>query len=214
MNRLLFVDIESLPDGEPIDPLTLTPPAQMKKADTIAKWREEEAPALALELYRKRALDSMQGKIWCIAFSWDGCERVLQNDNEYEMLKEFDDIIREKIGKWKVMPTWVGWNNSQFDMPWLWRASIKYGLKSIKIAINRDKHRGNIVDLMEIWSAQFRDYRKLTDVADYLGIPRDKNAPDGSKVYELICNGEGELVKKHCMEDVLMCKEIYAKIYA
>ena len=77
MNRLLFIDIETIPAGEPVEPCTLPHPAQMKKEETIDKWYAEEAPALAKELYRKRALDSMQGEIFCIGYSWEGEDRVL-----------------------------------------------------------------------------------------------------------------------------------------
>jgi hypothetical protein len=215
MNRLLFVDIETVCAGDPIDPLTLIPPAQMKKPDTIAKWYEEEAPALAKELYRKRALDSMQGEIWCVGYAsagWD--DWVIHNGNELDTLTAFDHTLKVMIGKYKQMPTWVGWNIKSFDLAWLWRKAIKYDLKTLKLAINRDRYKGNSIDLMEVWAADFREYRKQSDVAKFLGLPDLSNGIDGSKVYDLICDGKYEEVKNYCLGDVLTSKAIYEKIYS
>ena len=62
MEYTIALDIETLPAGPMPTPELMKPPAQMKKADTIAKWREEEAPKLVEEEYRKRSLDSMVGR--------------------------------------------------------------------------------------------------------------------------------------------------------
>lgn len=214
MNRLLVIDLETIPAGDPIDPLTLSPPAQMKKQDTIEKWYAEEAPALAKEMYRKRALDSMQGEIFCIGYHREGNIRgVVCGENEYATLSEFDEYLKYVIGQYKEYPTWVGWNIKSFDLAWLWRKAIKYDLKILRQSINRDRYKGNAIDLMEVWAADFKDYRKQSDVAKFLGLPDLSNGIDGSKVYDMVLDGKVEEVKQYCLSDVLLSKAIYEKIY-
>jgi predicted PolB exonuclease-like 3'-5' exonuclease len=118
------------------------------------------------------------------------------------------------IGHYKQMPTWVGWNINSFDLVWLWRKAVKFNLKTLKIAINRDKYKVNSIDLMTVWAGDYRDYRKQSDVAKFLGLPDLSNGIDGSKVYDMICDGKIEEVKNYCLGDVLTSKAIYEKIYA
>jgi predicted PolB exonuclease-like 3'-5' exonuclease len=185
----------------------------MKKQDTIDKWYAEEAPALAKELYRKRALDSMQGSIFCIGWSFDCGEYIACNQDERDTLLEFESFVEGVMGDYKQIPTYVGWNIKSFDLSWLWRKAIKYDLKTLRQSINRDRYKGNAIDLMEVWAADFKDYRKQSDVAKFLGLPDLSNGIDGSKVYDMICDGKIEEVKNYCLGDVLTSKAIYEKIY-
>ena len=123
-------------------------------------------------------------------------------------------MINNVIGNWKQMPTWVGWNIKSFDLAWLWRKAIKYDLKTLKLAINRDRYKGNAIDLMEIWQTDYKNYTKMDDVAKFLGLPGKIGGIDGSKIYDMICDGKIEEVKQYCLNDVLMCKAIYNKIYS
>jgi len=211
--RLLFIDIESLPAGDPVDPKTLTPPGNLKKPETIAAWYETEAPAKALEQFRARALDSMQGRILCIGWATREKEGVICEDTEFGTLTNFAQVI-EQIYPWGLRPLFVGWNVEAFDLPWLWRKAVQYGVKPLRKGIS--KHRNgveNCVDLMRVWSADWRQYNKLEDVAAFLGLPQKINGIDGSKVYDLYLEGRIDEIMEYCLGDVRTVRSIYERIY-
>lgn len=213
MERLIFLDLESLPAGSPIDPMSLKPPGQMKKAETIAEWYKNDAPALAEEQWRRGALDSMKGEILCIGWSCEDREGVECGANELETMTLFESVVSDIMGRYKQIPTFVGWNIDAFDVPFLWRRAIRYGIKPLRDAFNRNRYKGNSIDLMTVWQADFKDYRKLSDVAAFLGIEDKSNGIDGSMVYDLYKEGRIEEIKEYCKADVQTVREIYDRIF-
>jgi len=210
----IYIDIETIPAGEPIDPMTLTPPATMSKPETIAAWYKDKAVDLAAEKYRARSLDSMQGQILCIGYAiGDEPAAVVMAGDELETLIQFQTFVNSIMGRWDEPVNFVGWNIRTFDVPYIWRKAIKYELAYLKKAFNRDRNRGNIVDLMEIWGADFRDMRKGSDVAAFLGLPCDDTV-SGKDVYGLYLEGRTGEIAGHCKSDVETVREIYRRIYA
>jgi len=213
-HMLLFLDIETIPVGDPIDPNSLTPPASLKKPETIFKWYEEEAPAIAEEQYRKRALDSMAGEMIVISHAIDDEDPTCLSAelmSEPEMLHSFEATVRKAANEYRPI-TFVGWGNKTFDVVWLWRKAIQYGLVNLRRIFNRDRYRGNVLDLMEVWGADYKDFRKMNDVAKFLGIQGKPDDIDGSKVYDYFLAGEWEKIKTYCMGDVSTVREIYKRI--
>lgn len=213
MNKLIFLDIETMPTGIAADPATLKPPGNLKRPETIAEWYRSEAPAIAEKAYRDRALDSMQGEILCIGWSCENQGGVVLDITEELVIKKFSSIVEVLAGQWKVLPTYVGWNCAAFDLPWLWRKAIQYGVKPLRDSINRDRYRGNVIDLMLVWAADHRDFRKMADVAAFLGIEDCKGGLDGSMIYDLCLEGRYEEIKNYCARDVKTVQKIYEKIF-
>lgn len=209
MEKLIFIDIETIPAGPPIDPMSLKAPAQMKKAETIADWYAKEAPAIAEQKWRDGGLDSMRGEILCIGWICDEEGYAVCGEDEQSTLMQF----AAAIGHIKGFYRFVGWNNLDFDLPYIWRKSIKYGIRLLRDAINRDRYRGNFIDLMKVWGTDSHDRRKMSDVAAYLGIEDRSNGIDGSQVYDLYKEGRIEEIKAYCMGDVETVREIYKRIY-
>ena len=195
----LFIDIETIPAGDPSDHGTL------KRGET-----EDEA-------YRKRALDSMKGEIICIGWAYGEDEPYAisspKENHEGELLGLFDSIIHSLRGSYKQSFEWVGWNIKSFDLTWIWRKAIQYNLKSLRQSIIRDRFKGNVIDLMEMWASDFRDMRKQSDVAKFLGIPDLSNGIDGSQVYDLYKAGKIKEIAEYCKGDVITTREIYKRIY-
>lgn len=208
MERLIFLDIETVPAGPPIDPSTLDCPGNISKPESIAKWYAEKAPAIAEEQWRKGALDSMRGEILCIG--WSDIEEgyAICTGDEESTLRQFSGVVQ-----YNHPVRFVGWNCNGFDLPWIWRKAVKYGIKELRQAINRDRYRGNSIDLMQVWASDFKDFRKQSDVAAFLGIEDRSNGIDGSKVYDLYREGRIEEIKTYCMGDVETVRDIYRRVY-
>lgn len=214
MIERIYLDCETIPSGDKINPATLKPPATMSKPETIAKWYAEQAPAVAEEMYRKRALDSMQGEILCIGYAIDDEEpAILMCSGEEALFTMFGRAMSAAIGQYNSPIQFVGWNIRTFDIIWLWRKAIKYNLPALKKIFNRDRYRGNIIDLMEVWSADNRDYRKMDDVAKFLGLPGKSEGMDGSKVYDLYIENKLNEIMDYCLNDVETARDIYRRIF-
>ena len=209
----IYIDIETIPSGDKIDPATLDQPKAMKKEETIAKWREEEAPKVAEELYRKRALKSMEGEIICICWAIDDGEvksrLSLTGDSPGAYLLSVSHELKESIPQYELI-TWVGHNILTFDMPWIWRRAVKYDLHWLRNNIRLD-YRGNIEDTLLLWrGADRQDYTSLDDLARWLGV--GEPIGHGSEVYDLYLNGEYDKIIEHCKQDVNLTRKIYKKI--
>lgn len=203
----IYIDIETIASGEPIDPATLTPPATMSKPETIEKWYQEKAPAIAEEKFRARALDSMAGEILCIGYA-------VANDPAEVVwyLEDFQEIVEDCMENCGEGITFTGWNARNFDIPWLWRQSIRKGMMLHKY-INRNKNKGNILDLMEVWEAEWKDYRKLSDVAAFLGIPGKAGGLTGATIYDAYLEDRLDDIEEYCLRDVEIVREIHRRIY-
>lgn len=211
MEHTIYIDIETIPSGPKIDPLTLDPPSTMSKQETIDKWRTERAPGIAEELYRKRALKSMEGEVFCIGWAvGDGEASVEHGELELNTLNVFlhklEDVIdlRESV-------IWVGHNILTFDMAWLWRRAIKYDLTMLANMIKLDRYKHNIHDTMVMWrGADYQDYTSLDALAKWLGFEGQEGS--GSEVYDWYLAGEYGKIIDHCKSDVELVRKIYKKI--
>ena len=209
----IFIDIESIPAGDPIDPMTMTPPGNISKPETIAAWYKDKAIDIAAEKYRARALDSMAGEIICIGYAVnDEPTRCLTGENdEKRTLHHFQTVISETQ---RINPiTFIGWNIVAFDIPFIWRKAIKYGLTGLRNAFNRDRYKGNHLDLMLAWGADWKDFRKMEDVARFLEVPGECTKVTGATVYDAYLAGNMDGIVAHCRNDVETVRAIYRRIY-
>lgn len=208
-----YVDIETIPVGDAIDHRTLTPPGTMKKTETIDAWHTNEAPKIAEEMFRKRALDSMAGQILCISWAVNDEEPkcvALANLDEGALLQEFEKAISSLKSV-----VWVGHNALSFDMLWLWRRAIKYDLPWLIQGIKLDRYRGNVQDTMLMWGGAdpHQNRCKLADIAAFLGIEGGKlDGIDGSQVYDLWMAGEIDKIAAYCRQDVALVRQVYRRL--
>ncbi len=209
----IFLDIETIPAGDPIDPMTMTPPGNISKQETIDAWYRDKAPALAAEKYRARALDSMQGEIICIGYAVDDHESCCMYSDEKSLLSGFSAevcLCREECHE---SIHFIGWNIVAFDIPFLWRKAIKYGLRGLRDAFNRERYKGNALDLMNVWGTDWKDYRKLEDVARFLEVPGECTKVTGATVYDAYIAGDMDGIVAHCKNDVETVRAIYRRIF-
>uniref|UniRef100_A0A6M3IU37 Putative DNA polymerase n=1 Tax=viral metagenome TaxID=1070528 RepID=A0A6M3IU37_9ZZZZ len=208
----IFLDIETIPFGDLVDPMTMTPPGNISKPETIAAWYKDKAIDIAAEKYRARALDSMQGNILCIGYAiGDEPSEIITTeylDSERDALSVFRDVVNgiEPI-------TFIGWNIVAFDIPFIWRKAIKYGLIGLRNAFNRDRYKGNHLDLMLAWGADWKDFRKLDDVAQFLGLPGKLGGLTGATIYDAYLEGRMDEITAYCKNDVETVRAIYRKIF-
>jgi len=205
----IFIDIETIPGPVRPELCEVKVDARLKDPEKIKAAQEEGLE----ESYRRQALDSMAGRIWCIGVAKDDDEpRCFIGDDEREVLHQLQLFVQQ------CRPTgrdveWVGHNAVAFDMRWVWRKAVKYGLEKLAFYIRPDKYRGNIRDTMLIWACgDTRDYVSLDKLAHYLGVGKKTPGMDGSKVYELWLAGDAEGCAEYCVADVALTRAVYARL--
>ena len=211
----ITLDIETIPSGVPIDPLSMDPPKTMKKKETIDNWFQTEAKAASDEEFRGRALKSVRGEI--ITIGWkldDGNTRVLQRgidcDSERELVAAWWDIVKNSINEREGIQ-WVGHNALNFDTLWLRHRAMKYRIPTLKRQIRTNPWKGNVFDTM----LEFNEgnprapYISLSDLADFLGVEHHKDTMDGSMVFDAWNAGEYARIAKYCIADVELTHDVY-----
>lgn len=205
MKNILFVDIECVPSNAlpPIE--NFKAPANYKDAEKIREYRENAQ----FEAYKKQALNSMQGQIVCIGYGYMGEVDTITLSPEKDCLDLFYFRLKEIVDAIRETPTFIGWNIATFDLPWLWRKAIQHNLSRLRSFIPKD-NRNLYIDLMKVWSAEYKDYVSLDDCAKFLGIEHEGGS--GSDVFDWWQAGEIDKITYHCQQDIKTTMAIYERI--
>lgn len=208
MNRILFVDIETIP-GEAMPELeSIKAPANYKDPEKIKAYQKENQ----LEVYKKQALNSMEGQIICIGYKIDDdpiyC--CLSEEGEVAILDEFQEAIKGFRGQYNEPLIFCGWNIQTFDIPWLWRKSIQYGLTALRNSLPHQNPK-MMIDLMKLWASDYRDYVSLADCAKYLGVEHEGS---GSEVYDMWKANDLLGIANHCRRDIETTIKVYERMCA
>lgn len=226
----IFLDIETIPLGEepqykPAEFPGVKVPANYKDYRVIEDYKKDNFVSqsgahYAKELskfedefneWKKGALKATRSQIVCIcAISDDGNKFQSGSDNEGEMLHEFYYWLCE-IGA-SANVGFVG-HNVPFDLQMLRTHAAKYCIHGLVDMLTFEKWAKNIHDTMQLWAGvRFDDKTKLTEIAEFLGIKNLNEGIDGSDIYDLYKAGKFEEIETKCMNDVIMCKEVYERI--
>lgn len=199
-----YLDIETIPGDVRPEPDSIKAPANYKDETKIRAYQEEHIE----EAYRRQALDSMQGKLIALGLAVGEGEATVITGEESHILTVLHEIVGDSYNPIE----WIGWNATSFDIPWLWRLSIKLQMPYVRNLFQRDKYRGNCTDLMLVWGEDYRDRRSMDSVAKYLGLAGKPEGMDGSMVYDLYLEGRMDEIIAYCKNDVETLREIYRKI--
>ncbi|MFV2057329.1 MAG: 3'-5' exonuclease, partial [Thiohalomonadales bacterium] len=136
----LTIDVETIPTQSQvlIDSIDIKCPGNIKKPDSVQKWRDETRPGLIENAVRKTSLDSTKGEL--IVIGWainDGAPECVYRDyrdktqTEADLLQGFyDAIFRHFEAGYYDTTLWIGHNILSFDLPYLWHRSKINGIKS------------------------------------------------------------------------------------
>lgn len=109
--------------------------------------------------------------------------RIIADEDEAQMLREFWDITRGEMGRINQM---VGFNSNSFDLPFLIRRSWKHCV-SVPFGIRRGRYWSDeMVDLRDAWQLGDRQARGSLDViAKHLGIgAKNGSGADFAKLWQ------------------------------
>jgi len=212
---MITFDTETLPteDTEVIKRIaaTIKPPGNIKKADSIKTWMDENYDTALKDAVAKTALDGAYGRIACIAWKHDDKEvkETFKYDSEQQAIKDFYNSV-EFSHDYKFS----GHNIVNFDLPFLMHRSMILGIKppaSIMKAMLAKPWDDCIKDTMIMWTGSPNKYMKLDTLLWLFGIDHGHPDFDGSMVAET-WETYPQKVIDYCAGDVQATYELYQKM--
>lgn len=217
----LFLDIETVPDQSTgaLDRYLrdVKPPGQYKKQESIQKWIDENAEAVAVENWKKSALEGIAGEIISIAWAFDDkpVESVCRHIEEPEALcldGFYAAIVRDTRpaqGKYPKIQ-WIGHNIIEFDLRFLWQRSVILNIRPpVKIPTESRHDNGRVFDTMKAWCG-WKGYEKqdtiVSAIYDDSSLITDM---DGSQVWELAAAGRLDELQEYNELDVIKARKLY-----
>jgi DNA polymerase elongation subunit (family B) len=230
----IYLDIETLPRGEPEPPAPVPPfevpteedaPKSYKSETKIAEWvqREHEKRAAkyeadcekawqqAHEAWAKRSLHGTFGRIICVCVAVDDGPVVgICSDDEAALLGSLDRGLA-KYPRAEI----VTYNGLSFDLPYLAQRAAAHRLRTLCRRVHRAKpwEKKGILDLYPLWNSGLqRQKGRLPEVAECLGIEANDDT-DGNMVLELYQAGDLQAIIDHCRADVETLREVHGVMH-
>lgn len=211
----------------------LSPPKNIKKAETIAAWYENELPvkkeeivakydAALKEAIHKTGVDGAFGQLAVISLAADNEDPIALWDPNWSapgyeawLLHQLDAAMRHRCGHHRGQML-VG-HNIAFDRRMIRQRGIILGVPVHAIFTREVKPWENdiVFDTMLAWTGDHRLVISMDKLCRALGIAGkgsdldDGEYIDGSQVWEFVQRGEIGKVARYCCGDVGRTREIY-----
>lgn len=224
-NRNFYtLDIETVPSVDPavheILAASVSPPANITKAETLEKWEIEKKPALVHERISKTSFDGSYGSIAVIGVALNDEEPLAfykdsttPHEHEAEILKEFFAFLKDSYSPHcQRNPLWIGHNIVGFDLRFMFQRAVVLGVQPPAFIPFHAKPWDDCLHDNMIMYAGTRDTVSQDKLAKVLGLP-GKEGIDGSDVWPLVAAGRIKEVADYCKHtDVVQAREIYKRI--
>lgn len=217
---LITIDLETCPaQNEAVREeiaATISHPANISKAETIAAWHAEKKPAAVEEAWRKTSFDGAYGHICVVGLAFDDepAQAIYStdwHDSEAQILTKLFDAIDARIDAHpNVRPRFVGHNLVEFDLRFLFQRCVVLGVRpSRHIPFSAKPWDDAVYDTMVRWGA--RAGGSLNKISKALGLG-SKGDLDGSKVWDYVRDGRIAEVADYCKNDVDLTRALYKRM--
>jgi predicted PolB exonuclease-like 3'-5' exonuclease len=216
----LTVDIETIPNSDPDyeqlktkkELKELVPKSYSgKKVDEwVDKTYDEQRDKLDTE-HRKKALNSLEGRIFCIAYKYNDNETkcVTYDPKEERMMEKFELALENDIGGRDLAAAcWLG-HNIKFDLRFIAHRAMKYGRDKLLRWLPTGKWDKRVQDTNELFNLfSYGCYEKLDNIAKFFCLD-GKVGLSGDKVYDAFLEGKYDKIHEYCIGDVDLTKKIF-----
>lgn len=224
---ILTIDVETIGTSDPAVIAEITAgikhPGNMSKPETIAKWEEQEKPALVEEAIAKTSFDASVGRIVCIGMALNEQPAFADcSPHEDDVLNiAFHFINLAATNHYKSGTSrdsaivFVGHNLSGFDLRYLWQRSVINGIQPPACLLRAMKAKpwdSVIADTMIMWSPERERRISLDRLCKALGVPTPKGDMNGSKVWAAFKAGELSKIAEYCAADVEATRNCYRRM--
>jgi len=216
----LFFDIETIPSQAPgaLEQVraVIKPPAQFKRADSIAAWHAEHGDEAAEDAYRKMALSPSEGEVCAIGYAVEddpvSCLVRGIGETERDFLARALGAVEAGLYPWRsdTDPLLCGHNLAAFDAPFL-----RARLWANRLPLPRwlpgamARHPRELIDTMIAFCGP-RDRISLDRLCKALRVPSPKaDGTTGADVFGLWREGRHEELGLYCMGDVQAVRSVW-----
>lgn len=215
----LYLDIETIPaqseEAKARIAANVKPPAQMKKAETIATWEKDQKAEAVAEAISKTGLNGAYGHICCIGFAIDDepvesyIMRGYSSVEEGMVIGSFFATVAASIRN--RVPMIIGHNVANFDIRFIIQRSIALGIRIPGwFPLNAKPWGNDVFDTQTAW-AGVKDTISLDNLCAALGLP-GKGDIDGSMVGQMFADGRHDEIATYCRDDVERTRAVHRKM--
>ena len=184
----------------------------------IKRWETELASAkaqdVAMQTYRKTALDGSKGSIYCIGFAIDdmppsfmACNQI----NEKQMIESFFNhisIMHDGLRGIEI----IGHNVADLDLRFIFQRAAILGVRPPAcLKINPSRYDTDIYDTMTKW-AGYGNRISLDNLCKALDIDTPKGEITGANVYDYWLKNEYLAICEYCIKDVEATRQVYKRM--
>lgn len=211
----IYLDIETIPaqsnEAKARIAETVKPPAQMKKAETIAAWERDQKAAAVEEAIANTSFNAAYGQICCIGFAVDDSPATsiswpINAENEALAIAGFFDTISDVVGN--RFPVLVGHYITGFDIRFIMQRCIVLGVRIPGwMPLDPKPWDAGVFDTMTAWSGP-RDKVSMETLCQAFGI-EGKGDVDGSMVGQMFAEGKHKEIAEYCRGDIERTRAIH-----
>lgn len=218
LDKILFLDIETVPEVKDFDELSATMQEMWTTKAAQRYPNEERSPS---DLYRHAAIFAEFGRIICISCGFfNGNSESLSfriksfyGHDEKKLLSEFATLLNASFGGQDNRL--CAHNGKEFDYPFMARRMLIRGVKLPQILNTPGKKpwEVNHLDTMELWKfGDYKNYTSLKLLTSIFDIPTPKDDIDGSMIRDVYYEEENlKRIVTYCQKDVLAVARLFQK---
>ncbi len=216
MEKTVFIDIETIPSQseELLEHFRggVKAPGNIKKAESIEKWLDENRDNAAKEAIAKTSFDPAFGHICTISWAIDNDDPMTAHAVSVDQERDILSSLFDSINPFHRI-TFVGHNVGAFDLRFILCRSVVLGVR-VPACIPRDPKPWDktVFDTMQAWSGA-KGSISMDKLATALGL-QGKDGFDGSMVADAWSNGEHQRIAEYCADDVVKTREIWRRFKA
>ena len=214
LNKILFLDIETVSEKHHFDELTdVYQKLWAKKAISIQKDLSLTDTEGIARLYQSKAgIFAEYSKIICISVAYLNAEGKLRvksfaSDDEKSLLHDFCKLLNDHFSDPEKYYL-CGHNIKEFDVPFMCRRLVKHKIAFpalLSVTGKKPWQTEFLIDTLDLWRfGDIKNYTSLELIAATLDIPTPKDDIDGSQVGRVYWEDAGlERIKTYCQKDVV-----------
>jgi predicted PolB exonuclease-like 3'-5' exonuclease len=220
LNKILFLDIETVPEHETYEELSEVMQELFEKK---TRFQRDENVDVA-EFYKERAgVLSEFSKVVCISVgfivtgkSGEHTFRVksFYDDDEKKILEDFKILLNSSFNSYDTYL--CAHNGKEFDYPFMARRMIinRITLPEALDIAGKKPWEIHHLDTMELWKfGDFKHYTSIKLLTAVLDIPSPKDDIDGSEVAGVYYNGKDlKRIATYCEKDTFTVAQIYLRL--
>ena len=217
LKRILFLDIETVPDVERFDQLS-EETQKLWDAKSAYQRKEDQTPE---SFYERAGIWAEFGKIVCISVGYvtsttDGRQfrvRSFSGDDK-ELLIEFKALLDSHFSA--AQHKLCAHNGKEFDFPYIARRMVinKIPLPLKLNLFGKKPWEVPHLDTLELWKfGDYKHYTSLKLLTSILGISSPKDDIDGSEIFRVFYEeNDIERIVTYCQKDTIAVAQIILRL--